>query len=302
MPVAKALEPFHELLQAEIRSGPVINIDETTLQVLKEPGRPNISTSYLWVFRGGNPHRPTVVYRYDPTRSDCVPKKYLGECKGYIQTDGYAGYQDLGESDDIVRVGCMAHIRRKFMEVQKATAKKVVHGTAKEILDLIGLLYKVEHNIKELEPEKKVWERPASGVPILDAKKAILDEGIDHVPPKSLLEQAMTYARNQWSRAVSYVECGLITPDNNAAKNDIRPVALFRKNWLFAGTPKGTGASAMFFSLVEIAKVNEIEPQAYLKFLFERFTAAQTTEDMKALMPQHVDRSLLPSLPRPRKK
>ncbi len=300
MAVAKALEPLGELFQTEIRSGPVVNMDETTLQVLKEPGRPNTSTSYLWLFRGGNPDRPTVVYRYDPSRSGSVPKDFLGEFKGYIQTDGYAGYQALGESDDIIHVGCMAHIRRKFMDVQKATSKKVVHGTAKEILDLIGLLYKVEHNIKELSPDEKIEKRREQAIPILDAIRAILDDRIDHVPPKSLLGQAMTYARNQWSRAVRYVDCGLLTPDNNAAENAIRPVALGRKNWLFAGVPKGADASAMLFSLVETAKANEIEPQAYLKFLFERFPAAQTTEDMRALMPQHVDKSLLPGLPKPK--
>jgi transposase len=300
MAVAKALEPFEELFRAEIRSGPLINMDETTLQVFNEPGRSDTSTSYLWLFRGGNPKRPTVAYRYDPTRSGSVPKEYLGEYKGYIQTDGYSGYQALGESDDIVHVGCMAHIRRKFVDVQKATSKKIMHGTAKEVLDLIGLLYKVEHNIKELEPEKKVPMRLEQAVPILDAIRAILDERIDHVPPKSLLGQAMTYARNQWNRVVRYVDCELLTPDNNAAENAIRPVALGRKNWLFAGVPKGADASAMLFSLVETAKANEIEPQSYLKFLFERFPAAQTTEEMRALMPQHVDRSLLPRLPKPK--
>lgn len=300
MAVAKALEPLHEMFRAEIRSGPVINMDETTLQVLKEPGRSDTSTSYLWLFRGGNPERPTVVYRYDPTRSGSVPREYLGEYRGYIQTDGYAGYQALGESDGIMHVGCMAHIRRKFVDVQKTASKKVVHGTAKEILDLIGLLYKVEHNIKELGPEKKIERRREQAVPILDAIKAILDERIDHVPPKSLLGQAMAYTRNQWNRAVRYVESGLLTPDNNAAENAIRPVALGRKNWLFAGAPKGADASAMLFSLVETAKANEIEPQAYLKFLFENFPAAQTAEDMRALMPQHVDKSLLPSLPKPK--
>ncbi len=92
-------------------------------------------------------------------------KEYLGEYKGYIQTDGYSGYQALGESDGIIHVGCMAHIRRKFMDVQKATSKKITHGTAKEILDLIGLLYKVEHNIKELEPEEKVPMRLSKQFP-----------------------------------------------------------------------------------------------------------------------------------------
>jgi hypothetical protein len=107
------------------------------------------------LFRGGSPDRPTLVYRYDPSRSGSVPKDFLGEFKGYIQTDGYAEYQALGESDDIINVGCMAHIRRKFMDVQKATPKKVLYGTAKEILNLIGLLYKVEHNIKELSTVEK---------------------------------------------------------------------------------------------------------------------------------------------------
>jgi hypothetical protein len=261
MAVAKTLESYSELFRAEIRSGLVVNMDETTLQVLKESGRSVTSTSYLWLFRGGNPDRPTVVYRYDPTRSGSVPTKYLGEYKGYIQSDGYSGCQALGESDDIIHVGCMAHIRRKFVDVQKATSKKIMHGTAKEILDLIGLLHKVEHNIKELDPEKKVPMRLEQAVPILDAIRAILDERIDHVPPKSLLGQTMTYDRHQWSRAIRYVDCGLLTPDNNAAENAIRPVALGRKNWIFAGVPKGADASAMLFSLAETVRPTRSSPK-----------------------------------------
>ena len=300
MAVAKALALFLALFREEIRSGPAVNMDETTLQVLKELGRSNTSLSYLWLFRGGNPERPTVVFVYDPSRSGSVPKTFLGDFKGYIQTDGYTGYQALGESEGVIHVGCMAHIRRKFMDVQKASPKKVIHGTAKEILDLIGLIYKVEHDIKELSPEEKVQQRRELVVPILGSIRTILDERVDQVPPKSLLGQAMSYARNQWSRAVRYVDCGLLAPDNNVAENAIRPVALGRKNWLFAGAPKGADASAVLFSLVETAKANEIEPRAYLQFLFERFPAAQTTEDMRALMPQYLDRSLLPSLPKPK--
>ena len=300
--IAKALYYFLKLFQEEIRSGPVLNMDETTLQVLGEAGRANTLKSYLWLFRGGNPERPTVVFRYDSSRSGAIPREYLGEYNGYIQTDAYSEYHSLGETEGIIHVGCMAHIRRKFTDVQKATTKKNMPGTAKEILDLIGLLYKLEHNIKELPPEKKVKERQEKAVPILDAIRTILDERIDHVPPKSLLGQAMSYARNQWSRVIRYVDCGLLTPDNNLAENAIRPVALGRKNWLFAGAPKGAEASALLFSLVETAKANEIEPQAYLKFLFERFPAAQSTEDMRALMPQYVDRSMLPVLSKKRRK
>ncbi len=106
----------------------------------------------------------------------------------------------------------------------------------------------------------------------------------------------MSYAHNQWSRIVRYVDCGLLAPDNNVAENAIRLVALGRRNWLFAGAPKGAEASALLFSLGETAKANEIEPRAYLQFLFERFSLAKTTEEMRALMPQYLDRSLLPSL------
>ncbi len=105
---------------------------------------------------------------------DSVPREYLGAYRGYIQTDGYSGYQALGESDDIVHVGCMAHIRRRFMGVQKASPKKVVHGPAMEILDLIGQLYKIEHKIEELSPEEKVQQRRKLAVPILQAIRTIL--------------------------------------------------------------------------------------------------------------------------------
>jgi hypothetical protein len=111
------------------------------------------------------------------------PKEYLSEYKGCIQTNGYSGYQVLGESDGIIHVGYMAPIRRKFMDVQKASPKRVVRGTAKEIFDFIGLLCKVEHNTKELSPEEKVSKRREQVVPILDAIRAILDDRIDHVPP-----------------------------------------------------------------------------------------------------------------------
>lgn len=302
MAVAKALEPVKEIFQKEIRSGPLINMDETSLQVLGEPGRSNTSKSFLWLFHGGNPKRPTVVYLYNESRSGTVPRKYLGNFKGYIQTDGYAGYNALGESEGIIHAGCMAHIRRKFMDVHKATSNKNIRSTAKEILDFIGLIYKVEYNIKELSLEDKVLKRQELAVPILESIKDIIDRRIDHIPPKSLLGKAMIYAKNQWSRAIRYIDCGLLTPDNNKAENAIRPVAVGRKNWLFAGAPKGAHASALMFTLVETAKANEIEPQSYLKYLLANFPLAKTKEDMLALMPQYVDRSIFPNLKKKSKK
>ncbi|MCP4570554.1 MAG: IS66 family transposase, partial [FCB group bacterium] len=122
--VADKTEPIISLLHDEILSGPLINIDETPVQVLKEPGRSNTSKSYMWVYRGGNPDQPALIYQYHPTRSGQVPLSFLNKYKGYVQTDGYSGYEALGRKDGIELVGCWAHARRKFIDVINAKSGK----------------------------------------------------------------------------------------------------------------------------------------------------------------------------------
>jgi len=121
----KSCEPLLDLMWREIRSGPVINIDETPVQVMKEPGRSNTNKSYMWVFRGGAPEHPLLLYRYAPSRAGKVPEACLGDYKGYIQTDGYKGYNALGKRDGIVHLSCLAHARRKFLDAAKAGTKAV---------------------------------------------------------------------------------------------------------------------------------------------------------------------------------
>ena len=123
MYAANRIKPLMELLDVENRSGPLINVDETKVQVLNEPGRANTSLSYMWVFRGGEPDKPVVIYRYHPTRSGDIPLKYLKEYNGYIQSDGYIGYDALGERPGIIHLGCWAHARRKFVEAVRAREK-----------------------------------------------------------------------------------------------------------------------------------------------------------------------------------
>jgi transposase len=132
MKAAEAVKLLIDYMLAEIRSGPIVNMDETTVQVLGENGRPNTSTSYMWVCRGGIPDRPVVLFRYEPTRSGSVAKEILSDFKGYLQTDGYLGYEALGEQEGIRHVGCLAHVRRKFVEVEKASknGKNSKGGTA----------------------------------------------------------------------------------------------------------------------------------------------------------------------------
>jgi transposase len=296
---AEVVKPLMDAMHAEIRSGPIVNMDETPVQVLGENGRPNTSKSYMWVCRGGIPDRPVVLFRYEPTRSGSVPRKLLSGFRGYLQTDGYLGYEALGEQEGILHVGCLAHVRRKFVEVDKAarSGKNAKGGTAHAVLDLIGKLYAIEKKARAdaLSPERIKTLRDEESRPILSKIKDLLDQRVQTTPPKSLLGKAIAYALNQWERICRYLEDGRLSPDNNLAENAIRPFAVGRKNWLFSGSPRGADASAAIYSLVETAKANGLEPYAYLRFLFERLPSANTEERRKALLPNNLDPSLLPS-------
>src|SRR3990172_5453883 len=162
-------EPLMDLLQKEIRSGPLINMDETPVQVLNEPGRPNTSISYMWVFRGGDVKRPALVFHYDPSRSGDVPKKYLDGYQGYIQTDGYQGYNVVGERFGIVHLGCWVHVRRKFKDVNKAKAKgDKKKGYADEAIEYIQQIYAIESeaDVKELTAVERHQLRQKKSVPL----------------------------------------------------------------------------------------------------------------------------------------
>jgi len=294
MKVAEKCEPLLELLNKEIRSGPLINIDETTVQVMKEPDRSNKTKSYMWIYRGGDPDRPALVYQYHPTRSGDVVSEYLKGYQGYVQSDGFSGYDFIDHNPDIVHVGCWAHARRKFVDVVKASGNrksiKGRTGNAEMAIKYIKKLYAIEKKAAERElTYKEIYEeRLKYAKPILDEFKAWLDEIFPKTPPKSLLGQAIFYTLNQWDRLDSYLKDGRLRPDNNLAENAIRPFVIGRKNWLFAGHPRGAKASATLYSLIESAKSNDLEPYAYLRFLFERLPLARSKDDYKALLPNRV--------------
>jgi len=300
--VAEQCKPLVDLLIQDIRSGPLINMDETPLQVLKEPGKKNTTKSYMWIFRGGDLQRPSVVFQYDPSRSKEVPTRFVGpDYRGYIQTDGYVGYDELGSREGIVHLGCLVHARRKFFEVIKPLKKKkgakIKASTAQTVLNHIRDLYRLENLAKEqgMSPEQIRDLRQEKAVPILNKIKILLDERISTTPPKSLLYKAISYALGQWDRLVLYTEDGILRPDNNLTENAIRPLAVGRKNWLFAGSPNGARASAIYFSLIETAKANGLEPYAYIRHLFEMLPTAHTKEDLQKLLPKNFTRETLPA-------
>ncbi|KHK00153.1 Accessory secretory protein Asp1 [Desulfovibrio sp. TomC] len=197
--VAKACNPLIDMIIAEIHSGPIVNMDETTVQVLRELDRANTSKSYMWVARGGTPGKPVVLFRYHPPRAGSVAAEILGDFKGYLQTDGYSSYEALGEREGLRHLGCMAHVRRKFVEVEKTAGKKGKGGTAHAALDLIGKLYDVERQAEKqkLKPEQIATLRAEKSRPILDKLKALLDARVASTPPKSLLGKTIGYAIKQ---------------------------------------------------------------------------------------------------------
>lgn len=280
-------EVLKTLLWERLLAGSVIQADETKLQVLGEPGRENTAESWMWVYRGGDPEHPVVIFEYDPSRAARVPMERLGTYRGYLQTDGYIGYEAIGEREGITHVGCLAHIRRKFEEARRVAPTT---GQAAEALEFIRKIYEVESkaDVRKLSPEQRREVRLTESKPILDAFRQWLDQKQPMVLPEGHLGRAIKYARGQWDRMVRYLEDGRLPPDNNLAENAIRPFCVGRKNWLFSGSPRGAYASSTLFTLVETAKANALEPYHYLHHLFTKLPAVMTEIELLSLLPTNL--------------
>jgi transposase len=285
---ARQCDPLIGGFLDEIRAGPVVQMDESRLQVMKELGRADTTQSFMWVIRGGPPQNPVVVYRYHPTRSAKIPLSYLSDYEGYLQTDGYEGYRDVGSLAGITHVGCWSHVRRKFDEASKATKKP---GSAEEALGRIAKLYRIERELRgqDLGPQKFARQRKEQVVPILQDFKQWLDTKSMQVPPSTLLGKALSYALGEWDKLVRYLDSPHLSPDTNPVENAIRPFVVGRKNWLFSGSPRGAHASATLYSLIETAKANGLEPYRYLRYLFTKLSLVQDRDGYRALTPHLLD-------------
>lgn len=293
MEVAHQADPLMALLRKELLCGPLINADETRVQVLDEPGRANTTQSYMWVFRGGSPDKPVVIFRYSETRSSEVPLEMLEGFTGYLQTDAFSAYEVVEKRlPGIILVGCFAHTRRYFVKVVDARPKsaKTKTGSAELALQFIGNLYAIEAFARknELGADQIKSLRAEKAVPVLDEFKDWLDKRVSQTPPKGLLGQALQYAQNHWPKLIRYLEDGHIPIDNNIVENDIRPFAVGRRNWLFCGHPNGANASATLHSLITTARACRLDPYQYLRFLFEKLPYARSEEDFRALLPQNI--------------
>ena len=280
----KWLTPMVEGMKGYLLQQEVLHADETTLQVLKEPGKLAETASYLWLYRTGREAQPVVIYEYKRTRGGEHPRNFLAGFHGYLHVDGYAGYHKV---KDVTLVGCWAHARRKYDEALRGTpqAKDNPESVAAQGLAYCNQLFAIERKLKEATPEERHRVREEQSRPVLDAYRAWLHQQRARTMPKSLLGQAIAYSLNQWEKLTAFLKDGRLELDNNRSERSIKPFVIGRKNWLFANTPRGAAASATIYSVIETAKENGLHPFRYLQYLFEQLPQLSNLHEQKALEP-----------------
>jgi len=284
--VSELCEPLVRLLRQNIILYDYAQADETTVQVLDEIGRSNKTKSYIWCYRGGGT-QTSIVYEYQETRGGYHAEEFLQGFSGYLQSDAYSGYNFADKHDDIIRIGCMAHARRKFADIIKISK---TNGLAHEAIKYFKALYKIEKEAREnnLSAQERFVLRDEKSRPILISFKAWLDIHLTKTPVQSKIGEAIHYALNNWVLLNNYLKDGRIEIDNNLLENAIRPFALGRKNWLFMASPSGAKAGAIFYSLIETCKASNVEPYKYFCVMLHRIRECVTDDDYRKLLPQFI--------------
>ena len=291
MAAAKVLEPIYNYMKEDLLKRDYIHADETTLKVINDNGKDSKSKKYMWLYMSQTEHKPIILYDYQSTRSSSCPKNFLKDYKGYLQTDGYSGYNSVSEAK---RIYCLAHIRRKFHEVIINLNEEAL----KESRALIGFnyceqIYKLEKELRDTHSnnpdyyEIRYKERNNKLAPILDDFIEYIDKEILLALPRSPLGKALDYAKKHVPSLKTVLLDGRLEIDNNAAEREIKPFVLGRKNFLFANTAKGATASSYLYSIVETAKANKLVIERYLIYLFDNLINIDITdsESLENLMP-----------------
>ena len=274
----KWLRPVYDTLREQLCREPVLHADETTLQVLKEPGRSSTSKSYMWLYRtSGCAKQAVVLYEYQPTRKAEHAEAFLKGFSGWLHADGYQGYHKLPENIRVV--GCWAHARRKFDEALQTLPKEMQRDAPAVIGECYcPRLFKLEQAFAELTPEERYEKRLEQEKPVLDALLSWANEMQAKTALKSALGRAIHYLLEQWPYLTRYLEDGRLELSNNRAERSMKPFVMGRKNWLFANTPGGAQASAVIYSLIETAKENALDPYRYLLWVLQNAPQLSETD------------------------
>jgi transposase len=270
------LLPIAEAIATHVRAGPAIHADDTPLPVL-DPGSGKTRTGRLWVAvrderPWGSAEPPAVFYRYSPNRRSEQAEALLEGCRGFLHADAYAGFNTLYRPDPLtgvarlVEVACWAHARRKIYDVHHVTKSPA----AKELLERIAELFAIEDGIHGQPPEKRQAVRTDRAVPLLTVLKTRFEETLAKISRKSTLADALRYSLSRWDALTRYTTDGRLDICNNAAERAIRPLALGRKNWLFAGADTGGERAATIYTIIQTAKLNGLDPEAYLRHVIAR--------------------------------
>ena len=282
------LKPIYERMKARLLKRSVLFADETTLQVLDEPGKKAQSKSYMWLYRtGGDADHAIVLYEYRPDRRPVHPMNFLRGFSGYLHADGYEGYHKLPEN--IIVVGCWSHCRRKYDEALKSLLEKDREGSAAlRGLQYCDKLFAIERELSALTPDERHAKRQELSKPIMEEFFS-WSESLK-VIPKSGIGKAVYYTQSQRKYLERYLLDGRLECSNNRSERSIKPFVIGRKNWLFNKTPKGADASAIIYSVIETAKENGLNPYEYLTRVFSTAPNVDFRNDsdvLDSLMPWH---------------
>lgn len=286
MQCGEILEPLGEAFWKQLLQTNILQADETPVTLLS-----NDKQGYMWAYHSLKPENKFIVFEYSNSRSQETVNKRLAEYKGFLQTDGYQGYNQMRFKEGVISIGCFAHCRRHFAEIIKTG----IVGKANEAVDYIGQLYAIESDArdKKLDFVQRKELRQQKAEPILRELKQWLDKTMPETPPQSALGKAISYALNQWQYLSAYVSHGEVEIDNNLVENKIRPFALGRKNWLFIGNEKAANIAALLYSLIQTAKLHDIHPRDYLIHVLNQAGKMRRQEiDPASLLPQFIDKKL----------
>lgn len=275
---ADVLSPLYELQKRQVLSSTYLQADETGIKVLDSEKKGSSHQGYLWAYRDVLNNR--ILFEYQPGRSKIGPGRLLKDFQGHLQTDGYIAYDQFTDQQGIKRLCCMAHARRYFQEAEENDKARATYALIK-----IQELYQLERQIKVSPVEERLRVREDHAVPILEDLQAWMIAEYPKVPPKSAIAKALSYSMKRWEQLKVYTTDGRLEIDNNKIENEIRPIALGRKNFLFAGSHESAQRIAMVYSLLATCKAYAVDPIKWLTHVMEELPN-RTVNNIADLLPQ----------------